>query len=179
MEPGKNEAESAVAITADTVTAISADDTATASGNADTAAAPGAPMIVDADSTIQVVENLTLHAVGNTPEAMHFNQDTLEAKAGSLVKLKLTNEAQDMSMVHNVVFTAPGKYKEVALAGAEIGPSGNYAPKSENVIAASPIALPGQTIELEFKAPIKPGVYEFVCTYPGHWQRMHGKFIVK
>ncbi|WP_347158760.1 plastocyanin/azurin family copper-binding protein [Pontibacter chitinilyticus] len=145
----------------------------------DTATAVSAPASIETDSLIQQVQELQLTAVGNTLEEMHFKQDTLQVKPGALVKLELINEAQDMPMVHNVVFTAPGKYKEVALEGAAIGASGNYVPEDKNVVAASPMALPGQTVEMEFTAPTQPGTYEFVCTYPDHWQRMNGIFVVK
>ncbi|WP_196269495.1 plastocyanin/azurin family copper-binding protein [Pontibacter rufus] len=171
------DAENGTLAETDTVTAIHADTTA---AKADTTAAGASGSMADADSAArQPVKELTLHAIGNSPEEMHFDLDTLKAEAGALIKLQLTNEAQDMPMVHNLVITAPGKYREVALAGEEAGASGNYVPASQNVIAASPIALPGQTIELEFTAPARPGVYDFVCTYPEHWQRMHGKFIVE
>lgn len=172
-ESASTDEASGALVGADTVTAVNTDTT-------DTATTAGAPAVVaDTDSIIQPVEELVLHAIGNTLEEMHFDQDTLEANASALVKLKLTNEAQEMPMVHNIVITAPGKYKLVALAGEKAGASGNYIPQSQTVLAATPIALPGQTVELEFTAPAAPGVYDFVCTYPGHWQRMNGKFIVK
>ncbi|MCC9168823.1 plastocyanin/azurin family copper-binding protein [Pontibacter harenae] len=132
------------------------------------------------DSTYQEVEEFTLRAVGETLEEIAFDKDTLEVNAGSVVKLKLLNEAVDMPMLHNVVFTEPGKYKQVAMAGSKVGASGNYIPlDSVGVLAATPIVLPGQTVDMEFKAPTEPGTYDFVCTYPDHWQRMHGKLIVK
>src|SRR5205085_10833530 len=31
---------------------------------------------------------------------------------------------------------------------------------------------------LTFSAPGQPGVYPFVCTYPGHWRRMYGALYV-
>ncbi|WP_092098058.1 plastocyanin/azurin family copper-binding protein [Pontibacter chinhatensis] len=145
----------------------------------DTATASSAPLVEEKDTTKQEVQELELHALGNTLEEIKYGQDTLRVKTGALVKLKFVNEGIDMPMVHNVVFTAPGKYKQVALAGASIGASGNYVPESEAVIAASPIALPGQTVELEFTAPTTPGMYDFVCTYPGHWSKMHGVLEVK
>lgn len=131
------------------------------------------------DTTLQHVQELTLRALGNTLEEIAFSEDTLYAKAGSLVRLTFINEGKDMPMVHNVVFTTAGKFKEVALAGAKIGAPGNYVPKSPDVIAATPIALPGQTVVFDFKAPTQPGVYDFVCTYPEHYQRMNGILIVK
>jgi len=168
---GTDEASGVPARTADTLTAVK--------GDAADTAANAQVLPAKKDSTIQQVEELTLHALGNTPEKMRFDRDTLEAKAGAFVKLQLINEAQDMSMVHNIVITAPDKYKQVAIAGAQAGASGNYVPNSQAVVAASSIALPGQTVTLEFTAPATPGAYDFVCTYANHWQRTHGKFIVK
>lgn len=138
-----------------------------------------APVPTEQDTTLQPVIEVTLKAVGDTEEEMAFDQDTIQVKPGAVVKLFLINEGTDQSMIHNVVFTQPGKYKLVALAGAKIGAPGNYVPDSETVIAASPLALPGQTVELEFTAPVKPGSYHYVCTYPGHWKRMNGILLVK
>lgn len=143
----------------------------------DTAA--NAPLVEEQDTTLQPVQEVTLHAIGNTLDEIAYKEDTLEVKAGVLVKLDLVNEGVDMPMMHNVVVTAPDKYQQVALAAAEVGASGNYVPKSPAVIAASPMALPGQTVELEFISPTKPGAYNFVCTYPDHWHRMHGVLLVK
>lgn len=151
---------------------------ATGSGR-DTATASSAPLVEPKDTTLQEVQHLELHALGNTVEEIRYSKDTLEAKAGALIKLTFINQGIDMPMVHNVVITAPGKYKQVALAGANVGASGNYVPDSKAVIAASPMALPGQTVEIEFTAPLKPGLYDFVCTYPGYWKRMNGVMIVK
>lgn len=133
----------------------------------------------ETDSTLQVVEEVTLKAIGEKKEEMRFDQDTLEVKAGSLVKLKLVNEGTEQSMIYNVVFTQPGKSIATALAGEKIGASGNYVPRSDQILAASPLALPGQTVEMEFIAPKEPGAYDFVCTYPGFYQVMNGKLIVR
>ncbi|WP_460922064.1 plastocyanin/azurin family copper-binding protein [Pontibacter brevis] len=138
-----------------------------------------APLVEAPDSTLQPTQELTLHAIGNTLDEIAYKEDTLEVKAEALVNLTFINEGVDMPMMHNVVFTAPGTFKQVALAAAEVGASGNYVPESPAVIAASPLALPGQTVELEFMAPSKPGAYEFVCTYPDHWHKMHGTLLVK
>ena len=31
---------------------------------------------------------------------------------------------------------------------------------------------------IKFTAPAKPGDYNFVCTFPGHWVRMYGVMLV-
>lgn len=131
------------------------------------------------DTTLQPIQEITIRAFGDDAETMAYDQDTLVVKAGALIRISLINEGSDPTMIHNIVFTQPDKYKVVALAGAEAGASGNYVPDSPAIIAASPIVLPGQTVMLEFKAPVKPGSYDFVCTYPDHYQRMNGKMIVK
>ena len=38
--------------------------------------------------------------------------------------------------------------------------------------------LPGQSQALSFQAPNEPGIYPYVCTYPGHWRRMYGALYV-
>lgn len=138
-----------------------------------------APLVEAQDTTLQPVQEITLHAVGNTLDEIAYKEDTLEVQAQALVNLTFINEGVDMPMMHNVVFTAPGMYRQVALAAAEVGASGNYVPDSPAVIAASPMTLPGQTVELEFIAPTKPGAYQYVCTYPDHWHRMNGVLLVK
>jgi putative heme-binding domain-containing protein len=37
---------------------------------------------------------------------------------------------------------------------------------------------PRQSQRLAITAPSKPGVYPYVCTYPGHWRRMYGALYV-
>ncbi len=140
---------------------------------------PSAIIEEEPDTTLQPIIEVSLKAVGNNLNEMEFDQDTIEVKTSALVKLTLINEGTDQSMIHNVVITHPDKYKLVALAGAQVGAPGNYVPESKAVVAASPLALPGQTVVMEFTAPTEPGTYRFVCTYPGHWQRMNGVMIVK
>jgi len=131
-----------------------------------------------ADTTLQPKVELILRASGETPEQMKFDQDTLFVTQDALVNLTLINESTNLNSVHNFVLTTNGMYKEVAMAGAKIGPTGNYIPESKHVLAYTPIARPGQTITTEFKAP-PPGTYDFVCTYPDHLYTMHGKLVVK
>jgi putative heme-binding domain-containing protein len=37
---------------------------------------------------------------------------------------------------------------------------------------------PQATQRVSFQAPTEPGVYPYVCTYPGHWRRMFGALYV-
>ena len=35
------------------------------------------------------------------------------------------------------------------------------------------------TRSIDFDAPAEPGVYPYVCTFPGHWKVMNGELIVE
>ena len=50
----------------------------------------------------------------------------------------------------------------------------------EQVVEEGAVALlqPGGSDTIYFNAPTQPGVYEYVCTFPGHWQVMWGQLVV-
>jgi azurin len=82
-------------------------------------------------------------------------------------------------MQHNLVITKPGEKEKVGLAadklatdpnGAELG----YVPKMPEVLFSSPLLDPEKTVRMKFTAPDKPGIYPFICTFPGHWRVMQG-----
>lgn len=134
---------------------------------------------IESDTTLQEVEEVTVKAVGEELQSMDFDQDTIEVKAGSLVRLELINEGKDPKMIYNIVFTKDGYSAQAAQNGSQAGASGNYLPDSSMMFAATPLALPGQTVRLEFTAPEKAGIYEFVNTYPSEVSSMKGKLVVK
>jgi putative heme-binding domain-containing protein len=51
-------------------------------------------------------------------------------------------------------------------------------PQSPDILAASTLMQPQTTQRVMFEAPTEPGVYPYVCTYPGHWRRMFGAMYV-
>ena len=124
------------------------------------------------------LELIKIEANGNDTTKMAFNKKELRVPAGSRVHLTLQNNGQEIDMQHNIVVTESGKYEVIGKAGGKIGASGNYVPNDPMVLAASPISKPGQTVSFEFDAP-PPGEYDFVCTYPGHYKKMHGKLYVE
>jgi len=46
------------------------------------------------------------------------------------------------------------------------------------VLLKSKLLQTRQVEQLKFVAPKEPGIYPYVCTYPGHWRRMHGALYV-
>jgi len=120
----------------------------------------------------------TIGAVGNTMAEMKFDVENITVDEGSWIRITLVNEGIDIAMQHNIVFIKYGTRKEIATQAIDAGPDMKYVPNNDNVVAASDLAMPGETVVLEFKAPPK-GNYEYVCTYPGHSEIMRGYLIVK
>lgn len=109
---------------------------------------------------------------------LQYDQVRFSVKPGAMVKLTLTN-SDDMS--HNLVFTLPGKRQEVVDAALKLGEKGvtlNYIPQLSSVLWSIPVISPGESMTITFTVPDKPGVYPFVCTYPGHGFVMYGAMYV-
>lgn len=113
---------------------------------------------------------------------MKFDKTELKVKEGQTVKLilKHTGKAPIEAMGHNVVILAQGTDFN-AFANAAINAKDNdYIPKEmeKAVITKTDMIGGGQTTEITFNAPAK-GSYDFLCSFPGHYIYMKGKFIVE
>lgn len=113
-------------------------------------------------------------------EKMAYDKDVLVVQAGKPVEFVLDNS--DL-MPHNFVILQPGSLEEVGMLAEESAQLPGFAeqqfvPKSDKVLAKSKLMPPRETQRVSFIAPTKPGVYPYVCTYPGHWRRMYGALYV-
>lgn len=110
-----------------------------------------------------------------TPEpGLTFDKTSFQVPAGAKVKLVFNN---DDDMLHNLVITLPGQLQAVAEAAMDLGLSGqeeNYVPASNDVLFYTEILQPETSQTVYFTAPEKAGDYDYVCTFPGHWQSMQG-----
>jgi putative heme-binding domain-containing protein len=118
--------------------------------------------------------------IGTLPERMSFDKEVIVVQKGKAVEFIFENI--DL-MPHNIVFAKPGSLEELgkyAEANAQdpAFQARSFVPKSDKVLLASPLVLPRETQKLSFIAPSTPGVYPYVCTYPGHSMRMHGALYV-
>ncbi len=136
------------------------------------------PILSKQDATKKVWKDFTVRGVGNTMAEMKFDIGNITVEEGSWVRITLVNEGVDNAMQHNIVFINYGTRKEIASQAITAGSSMKYVPDNDDVIAASDLAMPGETVVLEFEAPSK-GNYEYLCTYPGHGEIMRGYFFVK
>ncbi len=118
--------------------------------------------------------------LGTVVDQMLFDKDRLVVKAGRPVEIIFENP--DL-MPHNFVVTQPGALEKIGLlAEATATQPGalerNYVPRSDKILLASKLLQPRESEKIAFTAPSKPGVYPYVCTYPGHWRRMYGALYV-
>jgi putative heme-binding domain-containing protein len=86
-------------------------------------------------------------------------------------------------MPHNFVVTKPGALEAIGLLGESSSTmpgalERNYVPQSDQILVSSRLLAPRDSQKISFTAPSRPGVYPYVCTYPGHWRRMFGAFYV-
>ena len=114
--------------------------------------------------------------LGTLTDRMLFDKDRIAAEAGKPVEVVFENG--DI-MPHNFVVTKPGSLEEVGLLGesSSTQPGAlerNYVPPSDKILVASRLLAPRDSQKISFTAPRRPGVYPYVCTYPGHWRRMYG-----
>lgn len=129
------------------------------------------------DGNAEVVE-LTLTATGNTMADMSYDHHELKVKAGCTVKITFTNKSTDASMPHNFVLIDKDAVQQVADAALKAGVDNQFVPNVDAVLVASKLTQPGEKTIVTFAAP-PVGEYKFICTYPGHYSKMNGKFIVE
>jgi len=119
-------------------------------------------------------------AIGTVPHRMIFDKETIAVEAGKPVEFRFTNTD---NMPHNFAIGEPGSLEELGLLAEKTARdpdaiARHYIPKSPRVMLGSRLLQTGQTQALSFNAPTQPGVYPYVCTYPGHWRRMYGTLYV-
>jgi putative heme-binding domain-containing protein len=114
--------------------------------------------------------------LGTLHEQMFFDKIQLVAEAGKPVELIFSNAD---AMQHNWVLTQIGAADEIGLAAEKMPPQADaqgrsWVPASSKVLQATKLVNPNDSIRIRFNAPKEPGEYPYLCTYPGHWQRMKG-----
>jgi putative heme-binding domain-containing protein len=118
--------------------------------------------------------------IGTVTDQMLYDKEKIAVRAGRPAEILFENN--DL-MPHNFVVTQPGALEEVGLLGEATATQPgalerNYVPGSDKIILASRLLQPQHAQKLSFTAPTRPGVYPYVCTYPGHWRRMYGAMYV-
>ena len=117
-------------------------------------------------------------------DAMKYSVTAITAKPGEKLTVKLTGQGAipKVAMAHNFVLLALKTDATAFATAAASARATDFVPadKKTSVLASTKLAGNGETVEVTFDAPKAPGVYEFICTFPGHFiAGMKGTLTVK
>ena len=117
-------------------------------------------------------------------DSMKFTPATIAARPGERIKviLKTVSALPKIAMAHNVVVLKKGTNLDAFInASATARATDFIAPAfKKQIVAATPMAGAGETVDVTFAAPSAPGRYDFVCSFPGHFAGgMRGVLVVK
>jgi azurin len=114
---------------------------------------------------------------------MKFDVVSINARPGEglVVKVTTTGKLPKFVMAHNFVLLKKGTDAKAFADQAMKAQATAYIPPAlkTQVLAATDLAGPGETVQVAFKAPTAPGRYEFICSFPGHFAAgMKGVLVV-
>ncbi len=116
----------------------------------------------------------------NSNDLMQFDKKVLSASPGQKVTLTLnhTGRGNKMIMGHNFVLLKSGVDVDIFARKAVQARDTEYIPEGDEMIAYTKLIGGGESVTISFEAPEK-GIYNFICTFPAHYQLMSGQLIVK
>lgn len=119
--------------------------------------------------------------VMETGTNLSFKTKSFKVKPGEPIKLSLINP--DV-VPHNWALVKPGTIHSVGdlsnrlIANPDAFIS-HYIPESNDVLFHTDVVQPKSRFAIYFNAPQEPGIYPYLCTFPGHWLVMNGQMIVE
>lgn len=131
--------------------------------------------------TQEKVDENVANVVISGDDLMKFDKKEIVIKSGQKVRLTLRHVGKlDIKVMgHNVVILKQGVDVSTFAASASTANDNQYIPKdTDDIIAHTNLIGGGQTTTIEFDAP-PAGEYTFICSFPGHYAMMQGKFIVE
>ena len=126
-------------------------------------------------------ENEVNNIIISSDDYMRFDTRKITVKSEKLVKLTLnhTGVLDAKVMGHNFVLLKKNVDVMDFANRAALASENEYIPiDSDEVIVYTEMIGGGQVTSIEFMAP-EIGVYDFICSFPGHYAMMRGKFIVE
>ena len=137
---------------------------------------------VESDLNTAAVElgNTNVINIGTIKNEMKYDKTSFSVQAGEQVELVFSNND---FMQHNLLILEPGSKEKVGLAADQLaadpeGAEKDYIPDLPEILHSTRIINPQEKGVLRFVAPEKPGIYPFICTFPGHWRIMQGEMTV-
>jgi azurin len=143
------------------------------SGASPTAAAPAT----------QVHDGRAIEITGN--DTMKFSVTEITAKPGEKLSVTLVNigTTPKFSMGHNWLLLTQGVDIQPFLVASAEAVTTDYVPRATDgnkILAATKLLGPNERDTVTFTAPTSAGRYDFLCSFPGHFQvGMRGVLIVQ
>ncbi|HLQ98859.1 MAG TPA: azurin [Sphingobacterium sp.] len=144
-------------------------------------------VIEETESTTETVPGAEDLEIDNTivlegNDQMQFDKDLFRVESGEEITLTLKNvgELPKESMGHNVVVLVPGT--DIASFGADAtgAKDNDYIPEDADdvIVAHTDLLGPGEETTITFTID-EPGVYPFLCSFPGHFGSMKGEIVAE
>ncbi len=134
-------------------------------------------------SSMSEMENSSdkIEIVIESNDQMRFNLSEITVKQGQTVVLTLKHVGKlpKAAMGHNWVLLQPDTDLATFAMKSMKARDNEYVPTEAPEVVVNTILLGGgEETTIEFDAPA-PGIYSFICSFPGHYALMQGTFIVK
>ena len=117
-------------------------------------------------------------------DTMKYDVTSIQAQPGEYLTVVLTNTGTlpVTAMAHDWVLLKQGTDVAAFDAAAAVAKDTNYIPPTmtDDIIARIDMLGPRKSGQVTFQAPTAPGDYNYICTFPAHYQAgMHGVLTVK
>ncbi|GAB5518248.1 MAG: hypothetical protein RhofKO_04990 [Rhodothermales bacterium] len=115
----------------------------------------------------------TTITIGTVP-GLRFDVEEIQVAPGATVRLTFNNNDD---MQHNLLIVEDGTADDIGQAAIAMGlqaEANAYVPDDPRVRFHTGLLQPESAETIYFTVPSTPGVYQFVCTYPGHYMTMRG-----
>ena len=134
-------------------------------------------------ATVPGIENVTLSNKWTVQgdDQMKFDTHLIRVKAGEAVELTFKNVGSmpKESMGHNIVVLKPGVDLPTFGGEAAAASDNEYIPKSSlsSIVAHTKLLGPGEEDKITFT--LEKGIYDYICSFPGHYGIMKGQIVAE
>ena len=115
----------------------------------------------------------------NSFDNMIYDKNKIEVNSGKNIILTLNHKGKVSKefMGHNFVLLKKGVNIDEYAKKAVLAKSNDYIPNSDETIAYTKMLGGGESTTISFLAP-EAGIYNYICSFPGHYMLMRGELIV-
>lgn len=119
---------------------------------------------------------ITIRAVAG----LQFDPPRTKMDPGQTIRFRILNR-DPSDLEHNLILIKPGSLAAIQQASLQVDQAAidrSYIPDHEAVLKSTKLLKSDEGDDFLFTAPDEPGIYHYVCTYPGHAIVMYGALYV-